>query len=51
MTDKTRRVSIPAVLFDRLEKVANDRLVGANLIVAKAVEKYLGELEQQSQLP
>lgn len=45
-TTKSRRVSVSAPLFERLEKVAADRLIGTNLIVEKAVERYVDEMEK-----
>lgn len=43
--DKSRRVSIPAPLYERLEKVAEKRLVGVNLLVTRAVDRIIDELE------
>lgn len=41
-----RTIRLPRDLADRLAAVADERCVSANLIVAKAVEHYLAELER-----
>jgi hypothetical protein len=51
MANTSRRVSVTNATFAQLEAVANERLIGVNAIVEKAVESYLKLLEQQPKLP
>jgi predicted DNA-binding protein len=42
---KPINLRISTKLHERLTAISEDRMVGMNKIVTKAIEKYLGELE------
>lgn len=47
---KTLQVRMPASMHERLHAVAEERMVGAQLLVVKAIEKYLEGLEPVGEL-
>lgn len=47
---ESRNVKLPDATWDRLRKVADERMVGHGLILAKAIDHYLDLLEKQDPL-
>ena len=48
--EKSLQVRMPSALHERLHKTAESRMVGANLIVNKALERFLEELDSKPAL-